>query len=119
MINSDRMLSNFFDTFPLKIIRLYVLIMENKRSRGDVMGKKAKEEDQFKNEFLDEADVLAEVKVSDDEGETWKRRKISMVSGLEESGLMAGEMFQFGSEKYKVMQGEDGLITEPLNKPKK
>jgi len=42
-----------------------------------------------------------------------------MVSGLDESGLVAGEMFQFGGEKYRVLTGEDGLIAEPLNKPKK
>lgn len=76
-------------------------------------------EDQFENEFLDETKVLVEVKVSDDEGGTWHRRKISMVSGLNESGLLAGEMFQFNGEKYKVIQGDDGLMTEPLNKPKK
>jgi len=35
------------------------------------MGKQARgNEDQFENEFLDEADVLVEVKISDDEGET-------------------------------------------------
>ena len=50
-------------------------------------------EDQFENEFLDESKVLVEVKVSDDEGATWQRRKISMVSGLDESGLNIGEMF--------------------------
>lgn len=41
------------------------------------------------------AEALVEVKVSSDEGKTWTRRKISMVSGLDESGLCAGEMFQF------------------------
>ena len=76
-------------------------------------------DDQFKNEFLDEVNVLVEVKVSDDEGVTWQRRKISMVAGLDESGLNAGELFQFNSEKFRVMQGDDGLISEPLNKPKK
>ena len=75
------------------------------------------DEDQFKNEFLDEANVLVEVKVSDDEGETWQRRKISMVAGLDESGLNAGEMFQINGEKFKVSAGEDGLIAEQLNKP--
>ena len=79
------------------------------------MGKKTKaNEDQFRNEFLDEANVLVEVKVSDDEGETWHRRKISMVSGLDESSLKAGELFQFNGEKYRVSVGEDGLIAEPL-----
>ena len=76
-------------------------------------------EDQFKNEFLDEANVLVEVKVSDDEGATWQRRKISMVSGLDESGLNIGEMFQFNGEKFKVLSGDDGMIVEPVNKPKK
>lgn len=74
-------------------------------------------EDQFKNEFLDEANVLVEVKVSDDEGETWSRRKISMVSGLDDSGLAAGELFQFNGEKFKVIAGEDGLVAEQLKKP--
>ncbi|TGE36911.1 hypothetical protein E4K67_17590 [Desulfosporosinus fructosivorans] len=84
------------------------------------MGKKAKgNDDQFKNEFLDEANVLVEVKVSDDEGETWQRRKISMVAGLDESGLNTGELFQFNNEKFRVTQGDDGLISEPLNKLKK
>ena len=82
------------------------------------MGTKAKvNEDQFENEFLDEASVLVEVKVSDDEGETWHRRKISMVSGLDESGLLVGELFQFNGEKYRVILGEDGLIAEPLKIP--
>lgn len=84
------------------------------------MGKQTKQnEDQFKNEFLIEANVLIEVKVSDDEGETWFRRKISMVAGLDESGLVAGELFQFNGEKYRVSVGEDGLISEQLNKPAK
>jgi len=82
------------------------------------LGTKTKvNEDQFKNEFLDEANVLVEVKVSDDEGETWHRRKISMVAGLDESGLLVGELFQFNGEKYKVSVGEDGLIAEPLKIP--
>ena len=79
--------------------------------------KQANEEDQFDNEFLDPADALVEVKVSDDEGDTWQRRKISMIAGLDDSGLMAGEMFQFGGEKYKVSNGEDGLIAELLKAP--
>jgi hypothetical protein len=74
-------------------------------------------DDQFSNEFLDEANVLIEVKVSDDEGGTWQRRKISMVSGLDESGLNEGELFQFNGEKFKVLIGEDGLIAEPMRKP--
>lgn len=79
------------------------------------MGTKTKEnEDQFENEFLDEASVIVEVKVSDDEGETWHRRKISMVSGLDKSGLNTGEMFQFNGEKYMLLSGEDGLVAEPL-----
>lgn len=82
------------------------------------MGTKVKvNEDQFKNEFLSEDNVLVEVKVSDDEGETWTRRKISMVSGLDESGLNVGELFQFNGEKFRVIQGEDGLIVEILKKP--
>ncbi|KLU63997.1 hypothetical protein DEAC_c39910 [Desulfosporosinus acididurans] len=79
---------------------------------------KAKEnEDQFANEFIDESKILVEVKVSDDEGVTWQRRKISMVSGLDESGLNSGEIFQFNGEKYKVLSGDDGLMVEPLKKP--
>ncbi|KUO75764.1 MAG: hypothetical protein APF81_20750 [Desulfosporosinus sp. BRH_c37] len=78
------------------------------------MKKIKEEEDQFKNEFMDDANVLIEVNVSDDEGETWHRRKISMVSGLDESGLNAGEMFQFNGEKYRVLEGEDGLIAQSL-----
>jgi len=74
-------------------------------------------EDQFENEFLDEANVLVEVKVSEDGGETWFRRKISMVSGLDESGLNIGEIFQFNGEKFKVLTGEDGLIVEPVKNP--
>jgi len=82
------------------------------------LGSKTKvREDQFENEFLDEANVLVEVKVSDDEGETWQRRKISMVLGLDESGLNAGEIFQFNGEKFMVVSGEDGLIAEPLKSP--
>ena len=82
------------------------------------MGTKvSKNEDQFKNEFLDEANALVEVKVSDDEGATWSRRKISMVSGLDESGLLAGEMFQFNGERFKVSVGEDGLIAQSLKIP--
>jgi hypothetical protein len=82
------------------------------------LGTKTKaNEDQFDNEFLDEANVLVEVKVSDDEGVTWQRRKISMVSGLNESGLSAGEMFQFNGEKFLVSLGEDGLIAEAIKKP--
>lgn len=72
-------------------------------------------EDQFKNEFLSEANVLVEVKVSEDGGQTWTRRKISMVAGLDESGLNMGEIFQFNGVKYKVLSGDDGLIVEPLN----
>jgi len=75
-----------------------------------------KNEDQFGNEFLSEANVLVEVKVSEDDGGTWHRRKISMVSGLEESGLEVGDLFQINGEKYKVSAGDDGLSVEPLKK---
>jgi hypothetical protein len=75
---------------------------------------KKKEKDDFDNEFLNEENVLVEVKVSDDEGDTWHRRKISMVAGLDESGLKLGEIFQFSGEKFKVLSGEDGLVAEPL-----
>lgn len=77
---------------------------------------KAKEKDQFENEFLDPADTLVEVKVSDDDGQTWQRRKISMVAGLDESGLNLGEIFQFNGEKFKVLDGEDGMVVESLKK---
>lgn len=76
-------------------------------------------DDQFENEFFDETKVLVEVKVSDDEGETWHRRKISMVSGLEESGLIMGEIFQFNGEKFKVLNGEDGMVAEQIKKPER
>lgn len=87
------------------------------------MGAKTKvkaktDEDQFKNEFIDPADILVEVKVSSDNGETWQRRKISMVTGLDESGLNVGELFKFNGEKFKVLMGEDGMIVESLKKPK-
>ena len=75
-----------------------------------------KEEDQFENEFLDGAKALTEIKVSEDGGETWTRRKISMISGLDESGLNAGDMFQFNGEKYKVLMGEGGLMAEPIKR---
>lgn len=75
-----------------------------------------KNEDQFGNEFLSEANVLVEVKVSEDDGGTWHRRKISMVSGLDESGLQVGNLFQFNGEKYRVSAGDDGLMVEPLKK---
>jgi hypothetical protein len=75
--------------------------------------------DEFENEFIDEAKVLVEVKVSDDGGETWKRRKISMISGLEESSLNIGEIFQFNGEKYKVIVGEDGMTAERIKKPER
>jgi len=79
--------------------------------------KQAKEnEDQFENEFLDEVKALTEIRVSEDGGERWHRRKISMVSGLDESGLNVGDMFQFNSEKYRVLMGEDGLMAEPIKR---
>lgn len=81
--------------------------------------KTAKNEDQFDGEFLDPAKTLVEVKVSDDGGETWQRRKICMVAGLDESGLCAGEMFQYNGEKFKVMAGEDGLAVEQIKKPER
>jgi len=87
---------------------------------GTKAGTKAKtkaSDDEFENEFLDASKVLVEVKVSDDEGQTWQRRKISMVSGLDESGLNPGEFFQFNGEKFMVLTGEDGLIVEPVKKP--
>ncbi|WP_139024302.1 hypothetical protein [Desulfosporosinus sp. OT] len=84
------------------------------------MGTKTKvRENEFENEFLDASKVLVEVKVSDDEGDTWTRRKISMVSDLDESGLNAGELFQFNGEKFRVLNGEDGMVVEPLKKSAK
>lgn len=74
-------------------------------------------EDEFENEFLDESKVLVEVKVSDDDGQTWHRRKICMVAGLDESGLNLGEIFQFNGEKFRVLRNEDGeMIVESLKK---
>lgn len=82
------------------------------------MGKATKEnEDKFANEFLDESKVLTEIKVSEDGGERWHRRKICMVAGLDESGLNIGDMFQFNGEKHRVIMGEDGLIAEPVKVP--
>ncbi|WP_407310433.1 hypothetical protein [Desulfosporosinus sp. SB140] len=78
---------------------------------------KAKDsEDQFANEFIDPSQVETEVKVSDDEGVTWQRRKIKMALGLDESGLSPGEIFQFNGEKYKVTQGEYGMIAVKVEK---
>ena len=57
---------------------------------------------------------LVEVKVSDDGGETWTRRKINMADGLDESGLSAGEIFVFNDEKFRVLEGDDGLRVEKL-----
>lgn len=74
------------------------------------MGKQMKgNEDQFKNEFLSETNVLVEVKVSENGGETWSRRKISMVSDLDQSGLNAGEIFQLNGERYDVI-AKDGEL---------
>lgn len=64
-----------------------------------------------------EANVLVEVKVSDDGGETWTRRKINLGGDIDESGLNEGEIFQFNGEKFKVMVGDDGLVVESLKKP--
>ncbi len=33
---------------------------------------------------------------------------------LDDSGLRAGEMFQFNGEKYEVLAGDSGLRVEPL-----
>lgn len=52
------------------------------------------------DEFLSEANVLVEVKVNDDNGETWHTRKISMVSGIEELGLLVGNIFQFNNYQH-------------------
>lgn len=69
--------------------------------------------------YVDDHDenVLVEIKVTADQGETWQRRKVDMSSGIEESGLKLGEMFIWQSEKFAVSAGEDGLIAEPLKKP--
>lgn len=63
--------------------------------------------------------LLIELKVSSDRGETWERRKVNMVDGLDESGLIPGEMFIWQDEKYEVLTGEDGLRFEPIKKNKK
>lgn len=57
-----------------------------------------------------------EVKVSEDDAGTWHRLKISMVLGLEESGLQFGYLFQFNGGKYRVSARDDGLRVEPLKK---
>lgn len=71
-----------------------------------------------RNTLYDPADALVDVKVSDDDGETWQRRKISMVSGMDESGLNAGELFQLNGEKFRVLSGEDGMMVEQIKKPR-
>ena len=66
-----------------------------------------KNEDQFGNEFLSEANVLVEVNVSEDDGETWHRRKISMVSGIEESGLLVGNIFHLTGRDTECQEMTD------------
>lgn len=69
------------------------------------------------NESYSGSSVQTEVKVSADDGETWTRRMINMGSGLDESGLEAGEIVQLQGNKYRVLAGDDGLRIEPLKKP--
>lgn len=57
-----------------------------------------------------------EAKVSQDGGETWTRRMIQLGGDLEGSGLSTGEIFQYNGEKFKVLEGDDGLRIEPLRK---
>ncbi|EGW39061.1 hypothetical protein [Desulfosporosinus sp. OT] len=76
-------------------------------------------EETFDNEFSNPEDAKTEVKVSDDEGQTWQRRKISMVAGLDESGLNPGEIFQLNGEKFLVLAGEDGMAVEQIKKPER
>lgn len=59
---------------------------------------------------------LVELKVSNDRGESWQRRKINM-SDIDESGLCAGELFQFNGAQYEVIKGDEGLGFEKLKKP--
>ncbi|CDX00753.1 Hypothetical protein DPCES_0866 [Desulfitobacterium hafniense] len=67
--------------------------------------------------FLDDPqteDYVAEVKVSDDGGQTWQRKKIDFGKDLNDSGLNPGEVFQMNGGKYEVVAGEDGLQAKRL-----
>jgi hypothetical protein len=61
---------------------------------------------------------LIEVKVNTDRGETWRRRKINMSVDIDDSGLLAGEMFQLNGEKYEVLEGDSGLRVQSLKTSK-
>ena len=39
-----------------------------------------------------------------------------MVSGLDESGLEVGNLFQFNNQEYEVLAGDDGLVAVPIKK---
>ena len=70
-----------------------------------------------KEAFMDDSqteDYVAEVKVSDDQGQTWQRRKIDFGKDLDESGLNPGEIFQMNSERFEVVAGEDGLQVKSM-----
>ncbi|CDX01325.1 Sialidases [Desulfitobacterium hafniense] len=72
--------------------------------------------------FLDDSqgeDYVAEVKVSDDGGQTWQRRKIDFSRDLDESGLNPGEIFQMNGGRYEVVAGEDGLQIKSMTAKKK
>lgn len=62
----------------------------------------------FMNDSQNE-NYVTEVKVSDDGGQTWQRRKIDFGKDLDETGLMPGEIFQMNGERFEVVPGEDGL----------
>lgn len=70
------------------------------------------------NETSD-ASTTVGVKVSTDDGQTWERRRVNMADGLDESGLVAGELFVFNGEKYRVLEAEYGLKVELLKKQTK
>lgn len=75
--------------------------------------------EQAYDETQEESSVV-EIKVSDDQGQTWQRRKIDFGKDLDESGLNVEEIFQLkNGEKYEVIAGEGGLQVKPMAVAKK
>lgn len=77
----------------------------------------AKVKEPVYNENQESGSSLVEVKVSSDQGETWQRRKIDFAQELDQTGLMAGEMFKINDDKYEVVPGEYGLQVKQIKKP--
>ena len=67
-----------------------------------------------------EEERIAELKVSQDQGESWHRRRVNFGVGLDESGLQLGEIFQMQGEQYEVLMGggEMKKLKGPLGKKK-